>query len=195
METEEKLRKAMDYAILRTGGKQYRVTPGNVIDVDRLRVDEGSFVQLTDVLAVSRDGQLVLGNPLVQDASVIAQVQLHDKTDKITVFKYKRKVRYRRKKGHRQDYTRLAITGILIGEEEIGIPEVVKTDVIIEDELVADVEEVSEDLDVQEGEEEDSSTDSSDEVEGEVIDDSPGRITDEVQEEDVPGTEDKDSGS
>ena len=185
----------MDYAILRTGGKQYRVTPGNVIDVDRLRVDEGSFVQLTDVLAVSRDGQLVLGNPLVQDASVIAQVQLHDKTDKITVFKYKRKVRYRRKKGHRQDYTRLAITGILIGEEEIGIPEVVKTDVIIEDELVADVEEVSEDLDVQEGEEEDSSTDSSDEVEGEVIDDSPGRIPDEVQEEDVPGTEDKDSGS
>ena len=184
----------MDYAILRTGSKQYRVTPGNVIDVDRLRVDEGSFVQLTDVLAVSRDGQLVLGNPLVQDASVIAQVQLHDKTDKIMVFKYKRKVRYRRKKGHRQDYTRLAITGILIGDEEIGIPAVVKTDVIIEDELVADVGVVSEDLDVQEGEEEDSSTDNSDEAEDEVIDDSPARITDEVQEEDVPGTEDKDSG-
>jgi large subunit ribosomal protein L21 len=113
----------MDYAILRTGSKQYTVRPGQIIDVDKLRAEEGSSVELSEVLAVSRDGDLTVGSPLVPNASVIAQVQAHDRDDKIIVFKYKRKVRYRRKKGHRQLYTRLAITAIMLGDEEVGVTE------------------------------------------------------------------------
>ena len=113
----------MNYAILKTGNKQYRVTPGDVIDVDRLFVEEGSSIELTDVLAVSRDGEVTVGTPQVADASVLAEVRAHAKDKKIIVFKYKRKVRYRRKKGHRQAYTRLSITSIVVGDEIIGIPE------------------------------------------------------------------------
>ena len=108
----------MTYAIFRTGGKQYRVKPGDVIDVDRLQAEEGSSVALSEVLAVSRDG-----TPLVPDCSVVASVTAQDKDKKIVVFKYKRKVRYRRKKGHRQHYTRLAITSIVVDGEEIGVEE------------------------------------------------------------------------
>lgn len=111
----------MDYAILRTGSRQYRVRPGDVIDVDTLPVEEGSSLELTDVLAVSRDGEVMIGDPLVPNASVIAQVRAHGRDTKIIVFKYKRKVRYRRKKGHRQQYTRLAITGIYLGGEEVAV--------------------------------------------------------------------------
>ncbi len=113
----------MDYAILKTGSKQYRVKPGDVIDVEKLPVEEGSSVELTDVLAVSRNDEVVLGNPLVPNASILAQVRAQDKDKKVIVFKYKRKTRYRRKKGHRQPFTRLAITAILLGGEEIGVVE------------------------------------------------------------------------
>ena len=113
----------MDYAIVKTGSKQYRVKPGDIIDVEKLPVEPGSAVEITDVMAVSRDGELLLGNPLVPDASVLAQVQAQGKDAKIIVFKYKRKVRYRRKKGHRQLYTRLAITAIMLGDEEVGVTE------------------------------------------------------------------------
>ena len=113
----------MDYAILKTGSKQYRVKPGDVIDVEKLPVEEGSAVELTDVLAVSRDGEMLVGDPLVPDASVLALVQSQGRDRKIIVFKYKRKVRYRRKKGHRQSYTRLAITAIFLGDQEIAVLE------------------------------------------------------------------------
>ena len=111
----------MDYAIVKTGSKQYRVKPGDIIDVEKLPVEEGAAVEITDVMAVSRDGELLLGTPLVPDASVLAQVQAQGKDAKIIVFKYKRKVRYHRKKGHRQLYTRLAITAIMLGDEEVGV--------------------------------------------------------------------------
>ena len=110
----------MDYAIVKTGSKQYRVEPGDVIDVEKLPVEEGSSVELPDVLAVTRQGELILGSPRVSNASVIAEVRAQDRDDKIIVFKYKRKVRYRRKKGHRQFYTRLAITSIMLDGEEIA---------------------------------------------------------------------------
>ena len=123
----------MNYAILKTGNKQYRVKTGDVIDVDRLSAEVGSWTELKDVLAVSRDGELIIGRPLVPEASVLAQVQTHAKDRKITVFKYKRKTRYRRKKGHRQQYTRLTISGIFIGNEEIDIrPEVVPEEPAVE---------------------------------------------------------------
>ena len=113
----------MAYAILKTGGKQYRVRPGDVIEVEKLPVEEGSSIELSDVLAVSMDTGLVLGSPMVPEAKVLADVRRQAKDDKIIVFKYKRKVRYRRKKGHRQPYTRLAITGIVVDGEEIGLEE------------------------------------------------------------------------
>jgi large subunit ribosomal protein L21 len=112
----------MDYAVLRTGGRQYRIKPGDLIDVDKLPAEEGSYVQFSDVLAVSKGGELTVGNPLVGDASVLAQVRSQYLDRKILVFKYKRKTRYRRKKGHRQPYTRLYITSINLAGEEIGVP-------------------------------------------------------------------------
>ena len=108
---------------MKTGGKQYRVKPGDLLDVEKLPAEEGSYIELGDVLAVSRDGDLTLGDPMVAEASVLAQVRSQYKDTKILVFKYKRKVRYRRKKGHRQSYTRLYITSISHAGEEIGLPE------------------------------------------------------------------------
>lgn len=110
----------MDYAVFRTGGKQYRVRPRDVIDVEKLPVDPGALVEMSDVLAISRDGNLQIGQPVVAGARVVAQVQAQTRDQKIIVFKYKRKVRYRRKRGHRQSYTRLAIRELLLEGEEPG---------------------------------------------------------------------------
>ena len=105
----------MDYAIVKTGGKQYRVSPGDVLDVELLTVDEGATTQFDDVLAVSRDGEVRFGAPCVPGARVTAQVQSHYKDRKIIVYKYKAKTRYRRKRGHRQNYTRVLIQDIETG--------------------------------------------------------------------------------
>jgi large subunit ribosomal protein L21 len=105
----------MDYAIVKTGGKQYRVSPGDVLDVELLTADAGATTQLDDVLAVSRDGEVRFGTPTVPGARVIAQVQSHYKDRKIIVYKYKAKTRYRRKRGHRQNYTRILIQDIETG--------------------------------------------------------------------------------
>ena len=105
----------MDYAIVKTGGKQYRVSPGDVLDVELLTVEEGATTQFDEVLAVSRDGEMLFGTPNVAGARVIAQVQSHYKDKKVIVYKYKAKTRYRRKRGHRQNYTRILIQGIESG--------------------------------------------------------------------------------
>jgi len=131
----------LNYAILKTGGKQYRVKPGDVIEVERLAVEEGSSVEIPDILAVSRDGEVTVGNPIVPQASVTAHVQAHDKDKKIIVFKYKRKVRYRRKKGHRQHYTRLSITSIVMDGEEIAVVEEPKPRAVLEAEPSTGLEE------------------------------------------------------
>ena len=105
----------MDYAIFKTGGKQYRVSPGDVLDVEKLPLEIGSTTEFDQVLAVSNDGLLDIGAPTVAGAKVIAQVESHYKDRKIIVFKYKSKTRYRRKLGHRQNYTRLVIQDIQPG--------------------------------------------------------------------------------
>ena len=102
----------MDYAIVKTGGKQYRVSPGDVLDVELLDAAAGTTTELDNVLAVSRDGQMRFGAPTVPGARVVAEVQSHYKDRKIIVYKYKAKTRYRRKKGHRQNYTRIQIQSI-----------------------------------------------------------------------------------
>ena len=103
----------MDYAVFKTGGKQYRVQTGDTLDVELLPNDVNSLAEFDQVLAVSRDGELLLGSPTVQGAKVVAQVQSHYKDRKLMVFKYKAKTRYRRKRGHRQPYTRLVVQDIL----------------------------------------------------------------------------------
>ncbi|CAI8041811.1 50S ribosomal protein L21 [Geodia barretti] len=103
----------MDYAVFKTGGKQYRVQPGDTLDVELLPNDVESVAEFDQVLAVSKDGELVVGAPNVEGAKVVAQIKSHYKDKKLMVFKYKAKTRYRRKRGHRQSYTRLEIQDIL----------------------------------------------------------------------------------
>ncbi len=157
----------MDYAVFRSGGRQYKAAPGAVIDIDRLAAESGSYLEINDVLAVSHKGDVVVGDPLVPNASVIAQVESHGQDDKIIVFKYKRKVRYRRKKGHRQQFTRILVTSIMLGEEEIGIVEDAEieeavAEVLMDDEDgedMADIEEADEDTTVAEIAEDDGAAD------------------------------------
>jgi len=98
-------------AVIKTGGKQYIVQPGDKIKVEKLEKKEGETFSFTDVLLVEKNKKVEIGNPLVK-AEVQAKVLSHGKGDKIIVFKYKPKKRYSRKIGHRQPYTEIEITGI-----------------------------------------------------------------------------------
>jgi large subunit ribosomal protein L21 len=100
------------YAIIQTGGKQYRVSVGDKIVVEKLEAEEGSEVTIDQVLLVGGVGDARVGAPLVAGASVKATVVEQGKGDKIVVFKYKPKKRYRRRIGHRQPLTMLTITAI-----------------------------------------------------------------------------------
>lgn len=100
------------YAIVKTGGKQYKVSEGDVIFVEKLEVNEGDVVTLEEVLACSKEGNLVLGSPVVEGVSVQAKVVEQGRGKKIIVFKYKPKKDYRKKQGHRQAYTKLVIEKI-----------------------------------------------------------------------------------
>ncbi|WP_446898715.1 50S ribosomal protein L21 [Clostridium sp. LBM24168] len=101
------------YAVVVTGGKQYKVSEGDVIYVEKLNVEVDSTVEIDNVLAVGKeDGNLVVGKPKVDGAKVSAKVLSHGKNKKIIVFKYKRKLDYRKKQGHRQPYTKLQIEKI-----------------------------------------------------------------------------------
>lgn len=100
------------YAVVTTGGKQYRVQEGDVLFVEKLDAEVESTVELTEVLAVAKDGEIKVGTPVVEGAKVVAKVLAQGKAKKIVVFKYKRKKDYRRKNGHRQPYTKLVIEKI-----------------------------------------------------------------------------------
>ena len=100
------------FAIIETGGKQYKVSPGQVIDVELLDVREGDTLTLERVLMYADGDNVTAGQPIVAGAKVVAEVLGEHKGDKLIVFKYKRKVRYRRKRGHTQHYTRLSIKSI-----------------------------------------------------------------------------------
>ncbi len=106
------------YASIETGGKQYKVAPGQTIDVERLDVDEGNTVELDRVLFIADGDKVTVGTPTIDGAKVIATSQGDGKGKKIIVFKYKPKVRYRKKTGHRQLYTRLTIDKI-VGPEAV----------------------------------------------------------------------------
>ncbi len=100
------------YAIIMTGGKQYKVQEGDVVFIEKLAAEEGSSVTFDKVLAVSKDGNVSFGAPVLEAASVSGKVLNHGKGEKIIVFKYKAKKNIRNKKGHRQPYTKVQIEKI-----------------------------------------------------------------------------------
>ncbi|MCL4503861.1 MAG: 50S ribosomal protein L21 [Deltaproteobacteria bacterium] len=103
------------YAIIQTGGKQYRVAPGDVLRVERLPGERGDAVQLDQVLLVTDDGgEIRVGTPLVENASVKGEIVRQGKAKKILVFKKKRRKNYRRRQGHRQLFTAVQIKEIIV---------------------------------------------------------------------------------
>lgn len=100
------------YAVIKTGGKQYRVQKDDIIEVEKLELQEGQSIKLDQVLLIGGEGKAKIGSPLVAGASVSATVVKQKKDDKIIVFKKKRRQNYRRKNGHRQNLTVLKITAI-----------------------------------------------------------------------------------
>ena len=100
------------YAIIKTGGKQYRVAEGDVICIEKLDAEEGANVTFDDVLTVVDGDAVKVGRPLVEGAKVTGKVQTQGKGKKIRVFKYKAKSTYRRRQGHRQPFTKVVIEKI-----------------------------------------------------------------------------------
>jgi len=100
------------YAIIETGGKQYRVQEGETLYIEKLPAAAGETVEIGKVLAVVKDGELVVGAPFVQDAKVLFKVVRHGRGKKIIVYKYKAKKNYRRKQGHRQAFTQVTVEKI-----------------------------------------------------------------------------------
>ncbi|MBN2463095.1 MAG: 50S ribosomal protein L21 [Dehalococcoidia bacterium] len=108
------------YAIVETGGKQYKVAPGQKVDVDSLGVAEGEDVELSRVLLIADGKDTIIGSPTIDGAKVTASCLGEEKGDKVIVFKYKPKVRYRHKTGHRQLYSRLEIREIIKPGDEVA---------------------------------------------------------------------------
>ena len=101
------------YAVVETSGKQYKVSAGEIINVDKLSLEVGEKIELDRVLLVAEGAEVRVGQPTVEGAKVLATVTDHVKGPKIIVFKYRPRQRYRRKKGHRQNYTRLMFDEIV----------------------------------------------------------------------------------
>jgi len=107
------------YAVVEVGGKQYRVSEGETIEVERLPLEVGQTLSIDRVLLLGGDGQLRVGTPTVEGARVEARVTEHGRGRKVIVFKFRPRSGYKRKHGHRQEYTRLAIESILTKKEAL----------------------------------------------------------------------------
>lgn len=103
------------FAVIRTGGKQYRVEKGNTLRIEKLQAQEGDAVEFDEVLMVSDGDKIKVGAPLVKGSKVKAKVMAQGKAKKIEVIKFKRRKNYHRNHGHRQLYTEVEITGIIVG--------------------------------------------------------------------------------
>ena len=103
------------YAVIKSGGKQHKVSEGEEILLEKLSLDEGEVIEFSEVLAVNKDGNLNVGKPLLDGAVVKGKVLNHLKTKKITVIKMKRRKDYRKKQGHRQNLTKVKIESISYG--------------------------------------------------------------------------------
>ena len=100
------------HAVIKTGGKQYRVAAGDTIKVERLSADVGHDVKIDQVVAIGNGADLVVGAPLVAGASVVATVVGHGRHDKVRIFKMQRRKHYQKRQGHRQGYTEIEISAI-----------------------------------------------------------------------------------
>ena len=100
------------YAVIKSGGKQYKVSPGDVVRIEKLETEPGATVEFGEVLALNNDQKLVVGSPLVANASVSATVVETGKAKKVLIFKYKRKKQYKVFRGHRQRFTAVKIDAI-----------------------------------------------------------------------------------
>ncbi|WP_052890944.1 50S ribosomal protein L21 [Thermogemmatispora carboxidivorans] len=102
------------FAVIQSGGRQFKVEVGETLEVNRLPVQEGAQIRIGDVLLLSDADRTLIGRPLVENATVLATVKQHARGDKIVVFKYKSKKRYRRRRGHRQEISIVTIDDILL---------------------------------------------------------------------------------
>ena len=100
------------HAVIKTGGKQYRVAPGDTVKVETLTAEVGQQVTLSEVLALSNGDDVKVGSPFVAGAAVVATVVGHGRHDKVTIFKMKRRKHYQKHQGHRQNFTELRIDSI-----------------------------------------------------------------------------------
>jgi large subunit ribosomal protein L21 len=100
------------YAVIRTGGKQYTVSEGTTLEVEKLESEVGETVEIPDVLAVGEGGEIKVGTPTVKDASVVAEIVRHGRGKKVIVFKKKKRKGYKKKQGHRQSFTSIRIKQI-----------------------------------------------------------------------------------
>lgn len=103
------------YAIIKTGGKQYRVAEGDLVTVEKLDVDQGTTLDLPHVLMLADGDSVQLGKPYLEGAKVTAEVAAHGKHDKVRIIKFKRRKHHMKRQGHRQSFTQLKITGISNG--------------------------------------------------------------------------------
>ncbi len=102
------------YAVIKTGGKQHKVAEGEILKVEKLKASEGEPVDITDVLLIEKDGEVTLGSPFIEGARVTAKILRHGKEDKVTIIKMKRRKDYRKKQGHRQNYSEIQIEQISV---------------------------------------------------------------------------------
>ena len=102
------------YAVIKTGGKQYRVSEGDTVEVEKLPVEVGAEVRFDEVLLIGTDTDTRLGTPTVAGASVVGKVVLNGRAPKVLVYKIRRRKNYRRKQGHRQAFTRLVVQSIKV---------------------------------------------------------------------------------
>jgi large subunit ribosomal protein L21 len=102
------------YAIIETGGKQYKIKVGDILNIELLDANVGDQIEIGKVLAIAKDDGLIVGTPQVEGAKAIVKVLEHGKDDKILVFKYKPKKNYRKIRGHRQPFTKVAVEKIVV---------------------------------------------------------------------------------
>jgi len=102
------------YAVVKTGGKEYRMSPGDLIRVEKMEGKVGDQVTMRDILMVSHDDQLTMGNPLLANAVITGEIIQHVKGRKVLTYKMKRRKNYRRTKGHRQTYTYIKVNDITV---------------------------------------------------------------------------------
>ena len=103
------------YAVIKTGGKQYKVSEGQTFKVEKLNAEAGASIDLDQVLMVADGDTVTVGSPLVEGGKVTATVKSHGRGKKVEIIKFKRRKKYDLHKGHRQDYTELEVTGITVG--------------------------------------------------------------------------------